>query len=116
MEARMRTSVIVIFLFVAACSVEQAREPNTDSSSKAPYKTLDLTYDRPAVVGTAVQVAATGLTSGKTVELQWETVTGGWVIEDYYHFKGKKYAETTMPLGKFDVDSAGHLDARFVVP
>ena len=34
----------------------------------------------------------------------WGTVTGGWVIEDYYHFRGKKYSETTTSLGQFPVD------------
>jgi len=37
-------------------------------------------------------------------ELQWGTVAGGWVVEDYYHFKGKKYKETTSSLGKFNID------------
>ena len=37
---------------------------------------------------------AEGLPPGKTVDLTWGTVTGGWVIEDYYHFRGKKYSET----------------------
>ena len=32
------------------------------------------------------------LPAGKTVDLTWGTVTGGWVVEDYYHFRGKKYA------------------------
>src|SRR6185436_4443958 len=56
------------------------------------------------------------LPAGKKIELQWGTVTGGWVIEDYYHFKGKKYAETTSSLGQFDVDGNGRLDARFAIP
>jgi hypothetical protein len=61
-------------------------------------------------------VAAAGLAAGKTVDLQWGTVTGGWVVEDYYHFKGKRYTETATSLGKFNVDSSGNLDARFVIP
>ena len=46
----------------------------------------------------------------------WGTVTGGWVIEDYYHFRGKKYTETTRALGRFPVDASGRMRARFVVP
>ena len=42
--------------------------------------------------------------------------TGGWVIEDYYHFRGKKYTETTSKLGEFPVDASGRLDARFTIP
>src|SRR5215510_14627304 len=38
------------------------------------------------------------------------------MVEDYYHFKGKKYTETTSSLGKFNIDSGGRLDARFVIP
>lgn len=86
------------------------------ASPSTTLATLDLKYDQPAVVGATVQATASGLPAGKSVELAWGTVTGGWVIEDYYHFRGKKYAETTTSLGQFPVDASGNLDARFVVP
>jgi hypothetical protein len=68
------------------------------------------------VVGSHVRATAKGLPTGKRVDLSWGTVTGGWVIEDYYHFRGKKYSEATSTLGRFDIDASGRLDARFVVP
>jgi hypothetical protein len=40
----------------------------------------------------------------------------GWVIEDYYHFRRKKYSETASSLGTFPIDAKGHLDASFKVP
>ena len=43
-------------------------------------------------------------------------MTGGWVVEDYYHFRGKKYAESTIALEQFPVDASGRLDVRFQVP
>jgi hypothetical protein len=46
----------------------------------------------------------------------WHTVKGGWVIEDYYHFRGKKFTETTRTLGQADVDQGGRLVATFTVP
>ena len=76
---------------------------------------LNFTLDKP-VVGARVSVSATGLPAGKQVELQWGTVTGGWVIEDYYHFRGKKYADTTLSLGKFPIDQDGRLNAHFSIP
>ena len=63
-----------------------------------------------------MHATAAGLPPGKAVDLTWGTVNGGWVIEDYYHFRGKKYTETRTSLGKFAVDSSGRLDARFAVP
>jgi hypothetical protein len=113
----MRTSAAFLFFFVAACSVQQATEPgkNADSGSNVPYKTLNLAYDK-AVVGAEVHVVCADLPPGKTVDLKWGTVEGGWVIEDYYHFKGKKYTEITASLGKFNIDSGGRLDSRFVIP
>jgi hypothetical protein len=103
----------------AACS---SSEPPTSAASAASagattqVATLDLSYDKPAIVGTAVQAIASGLPSGKTVDLTWGTVKGGWVIEDYYHFRGKKYSETTTSLGQFPVDANGRLTARFTIP
>src|SRR5437870_11220292 len=113
----MRTSVFLLSPLVAACSLQQPAEPraNPDSASNVAYKKLDLRYEKP-VVGAEVRVVAADLPAGKTAELQWGTVAGGWVVEDYYHFKGKKYKETTSSLGKFVIDSSGRLDARFVIP
>ena len=54
--------------------------------------------------------------AGKTVELMWETVTGGWVIENYYHFRGKKYEAARSSLGRFPVGADGRFDARFAIP
>lgn len=80
------------------------------------FALLDLAYDGPAIVGAAVRATATGLPPGKQVTLSWGTVSGGWVIEDYYRFRGKKYSDTTFPLGQFTVDAGGRLDASFVIP
>jgi len=84
-------------------------------SPQPSVQTLTLTSDAPTV-GAEVRVAASDLPAGKTVELAWKTVTGGWVIENYYRFRGKKYTESTLPLGRFTVDASGRLDARFTIP
>src|SRR5262245_45551356 len=113
----MRTTLLLVFLLVTGCSAQQGRSASkADSSADVPYTKLDLEYTKPAVVGAEVRVAGLDLPAGKPVELKWGTVTGGWVVEDYYHFKGKKYTETTLSLGTFNVDSNGRLDARFVIP
>jgi hypothetical protein len=114
----MRTSAVFLFLLITSCSARPSAESvaKADSVSKVSYKKLDLKYEKPVVIGTEVRAAAADLPAGKTAELLWGTVTGGWVVEDYYHFKGKKYTESTTSLGKFNIDSTGHLDARFVIP
>ena len=102
---------------LTACSTSPSATTRaaTPSSSQA-LATLDLSYDKPAVVGAAARATASGLPPGTQVDLSWGSVTGGWVIEDYYHFRGKKYSETSTSLGQFPVDSSGRLDARFVIP
>src|SRR5215467_5495605 len=113
----MHKYVLLISLLLSACSVRQAAEPaaSADASSNAPYQKLSLTVDKP-IVGAEVRVTGDGLPAGKPVELQWGTVNGGWVVEDYYHFKGKKYHEITSSLGRFNVDANGRLDAHFTIP
>ena len=105
----------------------QSEAPGTTSpadvaakpSSAAP-KRLTLTYDKTRtakpVVGSAVDATAEGLPPNKTVSLAWGTVEGGWVIEDYFHFRGKKYTETTRTLSQATTDGSGRLNARFTVP
>jgi hypothetical protein len=124
MRSFLPSSVWILLGFVAAFSA-CSRSPSTAvvavSAATAPdgaatSTSLDLAYDKPAVVGASVRATATGLPPGKTVDLAWGTVTGGWVVEDYYHFRGKKYSETTSKLEQFRVDSSGRLDARFTIP
>jgi hypothetical protein len=102
----------------SACSRPSATEAaaTPSASSRPEAATLDLAYDKPAVAGTMATATASALPAGKTVDLVWGTVSGGWVIEDYYHFRGKKYSETTTSLGHFPVDATGRLSARFAVP
>jgi hypothetical protein len=102
----------------SACSRPSATEsaPTASASPSSPLATLDLAYDKPAVVGTIATATASGLPAGTSVDLVWGSVTGGWVVEDYYHFRGKKYSETTASLGQFPVDASGRLNARFAVP
>src|SRR6059036_3151539 len=114
--------VILLTVILAACSCSRPNSsaPSADTLQAAAkadviLQSLDLTYEKP-VVGAKVRAVASDLPAGKTVDLKWSTVTGGWVIEDYYYFRGKKYSETTSSLGKFPVDSKGRLDARFAIP
>ena len=99
----------------SAAAAPAAAAPAAAVPSPTSVQTLTLTYDAPKV-GAHVRVAATGLPAGKTVDLTWETVTGGWVVEDYYRFLGKKYSASTTSLGKFTVDAGGRLEARFDIP
>ena len=110
---------VIVAAASAACSRASggpARLGASPASTNSAVATLDLAYDKPAVVGTNVNATANDLPAGKTVDLEWGTVSGGWVVEDYYHFRGKKYSETTTPLGRFPVGASGQLNARFVVP
>jgi hypothetical protein len=106
---------------VVACSNSTASAPEAGEGVATPpgetpsVQLLKLAYDAPTV-GSEVRVTADGLPAGETIELTWETVTGGWVIEDYYHFRGKKYEESSIALGRFTIDGNGHLDARFTIP
>jgi len=108
-------------------SSQSSESPITASSSDAAAnvsapapKRLTLTYDKTRmpkpVVGTPVDVTAEGLPPNKEVKLAWGTVDGGWVIEDYFHFRGKKYTETTRTLSQATTDGSGRLNARFTIP
>ncbi len=112
-------SLVVTF---SSCSRSQAPASQVQASAGSASSTagatalLNLTYDKPAVVGASVHATAMGLPPGSKVDLIWGTVTGGWVIQGYYQFLGKKYSETATSLGQFPVDSTGQLDASFTIP
>lgn len=99
---------------------ERTRPGSADSSSAAAPKRIDLTYDRAKtpkpIVGTSVELTAEGLPPNKTLDLEWGSVDGGWVIEDYFHFRGKKYTETTRTLSQVSTDASGAVKTRFAIP
>ena len=46
----------------------------------------------------------------------WETVDGGWVVEDGYRFRGKRFTDSSKVLGRAQVDAAGRLATHFNIP
>jgi hypothetical protein len=104
---------------LVACSGASASRSESTTLPASPAsdpQLLTFTYDDRPIVGAKVQVSATNLPAGRAVDLMWETVTGGWVIEDYYRFRGKKYEPTRTSLGRFTIDASGRLDAHFTIP
>jgi hypothetical protein len=111
-----RSSIALLAMAgLVACRTAASQSESPSAASTAASLQLKLTYDVPQV-GAKVRATATGLPPGKAVDLTWETVTGGWVVEDYYHFRGKKYSKTTSSLGRFTVDLQGSLEAQFNIP
>ena len=84
----------------------------------AQLKTLTLSraeHTRP-VAGAAIDAAAEGLPPHRTVDLIWGTVDGGWVVEDGYRFRGKRFTDSTKVLGRATVGADGRLAAHFTIP
>lgn len=61
-------------------------------------------------------MTADGLPPSQTVDLVWETVTGEWLVENYFRFKGKKYSETELVVGQGQTTAEGRLATQFTVP
>ena len=95
-----------------------ANPSSTSKQAAAQLKTLTLRHPDgvKVVVGTEVDAIAEGLPPRRKVDLIWQTVKGGWVVEDYYHFRGKKFAETARPVGQVETDAGGRLAAHFKIP
>lgn len=91
--------------------------PQLSPQGPAP-RTLTISHEpgSKAVVGAAVVAHAAGLPPGRTVDIAWGTVQGGWVVEGYAHFKGKKFTETTRPLGQVTIGADGGLTFPFTIP
>ena len=124
----MATGLSLVASLGAACQRSAPTESQTgaasdtdalEATSSGPTpRSLTLTYDRTAkpVAGTTVEVSAEGLPANQRVDVLWGTVDGGWVVEDYFRFEGKRFTETTRPLGQAVVDGAGRLETRFTIP
>ena len=99
-------------------SSEAAGTPASTSTAVAPPKKLTLTYsaNKKLVAGAEVVASAQGLPPNQPVDLIWGTVNGGWVVEDYFRFRGKKFTNTNRPLAQANVGADGRVTVRFNVP
>jgi hypothetical protein len=99
-------------------SAEPAAAAAPDHSAPTQVKPLTFHYasgGKPGV-GSEVDAVAEGLRPGLRAQLVWETVTGGWIVEKYYRFLGKKFSESTMSLGQAEVGTDGRLRFHFAIP
>src|ERR1700722_16149072 len=60
-------------------------QSSTKRQAAALLKTLTLSHPGTTqpVIGSEVDAIAEGLPPGRKVDLMWQTVNGGWVVEDY---------------------------------
>jgi hypothetical protein len=108
----------LIALLACAAGCRSTHSPSAEKKRAAAPQVVQLKHpgSDKVVVGTEIDATAEGLAPGRKVDLLWKTVNGGWVIEDYYHFRGKKFAETSKSLGQVETDDNGRLFAHFKVP
>jgi hypothetical protein len=108
---------LILNSLFAACLSAACRAAAPAEAATGP-KLLTLAHPKAAkpVVGAEINAAADGLPPNRTVDLLWETVDGGWVVEDGYRFRGKRFTESTKVLGRAQVDSAGRLATHFNIP
>jgi hypothetical protein len=97
---------------------EEGARSAPKSASAGSLKTLKLTRANTAkpIVGAEIDATADGLPPNRTVDLIWETVDGGWVVEDGYRFRGKRFTDSAKRLGQTQVGAHGRLATRFTIP
>jgi hypothetical protein len=108
---RVGTRLAILLALLAALA-----PPSLASAQVTPSLAALTVSPAKAQVGAQVEVQGTGLPAGAQVDLSWETVSGGWVTKDYYHFGGKQFADSSQSLGAFRVGPDGRLAAEFTVP
>ncbi len=99
-------------------SSRAAADLTAPKPTSAALKQLTLTYPKNAklVAGADVEVSAEGLPPNRTLDLIWGTVSGGWVVEEYYRFRGKRFANATRVLSQVAVGADGRAASRFKIP
>jgi hypothetical protein len=120
MRARILNSKFLILnsAALAACISTAACRGGSPAEAATGLKTLTLTPAKGArpVAGAGIDAVAVGLPPNRTVDLIWETVDGGWVVEDGYRFRGKKYTDSSKVLRRAQVDADGRLATHFNIP
>jgi hypothetical protein len=116
--ASVAAGAAILGLVAGAQAYAQSSAPTPSQPAVVPNPPVAQMSTSPgtASVGSQIAFSASGLTPGATLDLIWETVQGGWVTRDYYHFEGKKYTPTQTSLGQFTVGADSVLEGAFAVP
>ncbi|MCM3881150.1 MAG: hypothetical protein ND807_13660 [Vicinamibacterales bacterium] len=115
---KLTLSAIVLVTLVGASACRRDAPAPTKSAPADPPRKLTLIHSAAGkpVAGTDVEATAEGLPPHRKVDLVWGTVDGGWVIEDHFRFRGKRFTAATRTLSQAVVDADGRLSVRFKVP
>src|SRR5258708_4008944 len=118
MRSRILNSKFLILncAFALSACREGVRASNHETAGQLKTLTLTRAAHAQPVVGAAIDATAEGLPPNRTVDLTWGTVDGGWVVEDGYRFRGKRFTDSTKPLGRATVGADGRLAAHFTIP
>jgi hypothetical protein len=117
--------LLLASMYAGGCRADRPPVPTEDgadhTSARPSAPSLKTLTVRPVnnakpVVGAVVEATAEGLPPHRKVDLRWETVKGGWVVEDGYRFLGKRFTDTTISLGQSEVGADGRLATRFTIP
>src|SRR5207237_536521 len=103
MSTKSRSNRAGIPLAILLALLATVAPPGPVSAQAGPSLALLTVSPAKAQVGTQVEIRGSGLPAGADVDLSWETVSGGWVTRDYYHFGGKQFADSRQSLGGFRV-------------
>jgi hypothetical protein len=115
----MKAQRVVAFALIAcAAGCRATPTPQAEKKPAPSLQVLQLNHHpgQKVVVGAEIDALAGGLPPGRKVELVWKTVKGGWVVEDYYHFRGKKFTEVGTSLGHAETDDYGRVRFHFRIP
>ncbi len=99
-----------------ACGRNAGAPPAAATGASPKKLTLSYPGNTKLVADVEIDAIAEGLPPNRKLDLVWGTVNGGWVIEDYYRFRGKKFTNTARPLAQAIVGSDGRVSVRFKVP
>src|SRR5215216_5838847 len=83
-------SALAVSSLVACRGALPASAHARDESGLKPLELKPAKTGKP-VVGAEIDASAAGLPPNRTVDLLWETVDGGWVVEDGFRFRGKRF-------------------------
>src|SRR5262249_22978900 len=110
-DCRMKLLRYALILVVCAAGCRATQTPAAEKKPTAPLQVLQIKHPgtEKVFVGTQIEATSEGLPPGRKVDLIWKTVNGGWVIADYFHFRGKKFTETVRSLGRAETDDNGRL-------
>lgn len=100
---------------LAGCSAAGSQSKKTTTATSSPNNGLNISPGK-ASIGDTITVRGSSLPANTKLQLEWQRVTGHWILEQHSKVRGAEYTTTMEPVKTVTTDANGAVSTTLKIP